>query len=460
MRAFQFSDAKSHKFWAIDVQGASFTVTYGKVGTAGQAQTKSFADAATAQREADKLIKEKTKKGYTETTPKASATEAEAFEASLRENPNDLAGWCAYADYLAEQGDPRGEFMQTQLALEDESRPKAERDALKKKEAALLKKHEREWVGEWADLFPAPDATEGRGQINHTGGRKYEFKRGVLAAAHFGELTVAAARVFVKSPQTRFVRELFIGYHNYEEAFEPGPDIPADVAIEDQAADHALLRWPHLRHVRRFQYGWIADEVYDDFCNFQCHLTGDRVFDFVKQMPDVEEVLVFAHLRDATKLVALPLPNLRVLQLYHGWSYPLDKLAKNPSLTNLTHLLCHPHALDDEDPYIRLPGLRGLPLAAPHESHAPPPSVERLRRRRRPRDHIVGRSEAAQGAGPAARERHRRGGEVARRVSGGQEPGAPRPVPQRVDRRGEGRAPGDQSARRLGLPARSNRRRG
>ena len=45
MRTFQFSDAKSHKFWNIDVQGKSFTVTFGKIGTAGQTKTKEFADA-------------------------------------------------------------------------------------------------------------------------------------------------------------------------------------------------------------------------------------------------------------------------------------------------------------------------------------------------------------------------------------------------------------------------------
>ncbi len=42
MRTFQYSDATSHKFWNIDVSGNSFTVTYGKVGAAGQTQTKSL----------------------------------------------------------------------------------------------------------------------------------------------------------------------------------------------------------------------------------------------------------------------------------------------------------------------------------------------------------------------------------------------------------------------------------
>ena len=71
MRTFQFSDAKSHKFWNIDVSGSSFTVTYGKVVSAGQTQTKTFASPGAAQAEADKLIRDKEKKGYTETTPQA-----------------------------------------------------------------------------------------------------------------------------------------------------------------------------------------------------------------------------------------------------------------------------------------------------------------------------------------------------------------------------------------------------
>ena len=231
MRTFQFSDAKSHKFWNIDVQGSAFTVTYGKVGAAGQTQTKSFKDAATAQAEADKLIKEKTKKGYVETTPKATASTAEAFESALRKNPHDLAGWCAFADYLMEQGDPRGEFMQTQIALEDESRPKKERDALKKKEAELLKKHEKEWVGEWAGKLGGFGADHG--QVDPSGGKTYAFERGVLTTVNVGTLTVSRARAIVAAPGTEFVRNLFVGNvaysgHDEEEEDEPttGPDIP------------------------------------------------------------------------------------------------------------------------------------------------------------------------------------------------------------------------------------------
>jgi DNA ligase-1 len=65
-RRFEFSDDKSNKFWSIAVDGANVTVCFGRVGTSGQTQTKSFADAAAAAKHAERLIDEKTKKGYTE----------------------------------------------------------------------------------------------------------------------------------------------------------------------------------------------------------------------------------------------------------------------------------------------------------------------------------------------------------------------------------------------------------
>ena len=66
MREFTVTDEKSNKFWNIDLNRTNYTVTFGRVGTKGQTQTKSFADAATAQKEHDKLVDEKTKKGYVE----------------------------------------------------------------------------------------------------------------------------------------------------------------------------------------------------------------------------------------------------------------------------------------------------------------------------------------------------------------------------------------------------------
>ncbi|EMY14962.1 WGR domain protein [Leptospira weilii str. Ecochallenge] len=61
-----YKDDKSDKFWNIEVSGESFTVTYGKTGTAGQTQTKTFGSEEECQKEAKKLLSEKLKKGYAE----------------------------------------------------------------------------------------------------------------------------------------------------------------------------------------------------------------------------------------------------------------------------------------------------------------------------------------------------------------------------------------------------------
>jgi len=154
MRTFVFSDGKSNKFWNIDLQGSSFTVTFGKVGSKGQTQKKDFADAAKAKQAHDKLVAEKLGKGYVETTaarPQGPAPLQQSLEQALVQNPDDLAAHSAYADYLAEQGDPRGELIQVQLALEDPARPAEERKQLQKREADLLKRHAKQWLG---DLGP------------------------------------------------------------------------------------------------------------------------------------------------------------------------------------------------------------------------------------------------------------------------------------------------------------------
>lgn len=62
--SLEFAEGTSSKFWRARVDGKTLYVNYGKIGTAGQTQVKDFSDAAGAQKEYEKLIKEKRKKGY------------------------------------------------------------------------------------------------------------------------------------------------------------------------------------------------------------------------------------------------------------------------------------------------------------------------------------------------------------------------------------------------------------
>lgn len=384
MRTFVFSDARSHKFWNIDLQGSDFTVSWGRVGTAGQSQTKSFASAEAARKEHDKLIREKTGKGYVETTAAAAPAAApsslrESLERAVMDDPSDLASHAAYADWLSEQTSPadvaRAELMRIQLRQEDESISADERRKLHAREKSLVKKHQRDWAGPWVDRA-IYDGPEGRGQLDFPEPRPVRYVRGLPAEVVVGLMTFRCAALFVTCPESRLVRKLFIGGVAYEfedlgedeEAAGAEPIPPAlahlrDVEMEDGVRE-ALKTWPGLANLRAFQLGWTSNEEYGDFCHFQCHEGGDKVHELVSKMPRLEELYLFAHNVNLDVIFSLPRPDLRVLQVYHCDRYPLEKLAKNASLTKLTHLLFHPAAFRDEVS-ITLKGLKAV-ARSPH----------------------------------------------------------------------------------------------
>ncbi len=93
-RVFVFQDFKSQKFWSIDVAGTDVTVNYGKLGTEGQTQVKNYATTEEAEKAADKLIAEKTKKGYIETaeeTAREMKVEAKKFGLTYDECDNGVS---------------------------------------------------------------------------------------------------------------------------------------------------------------------------------------------------------------------------------------------------------------------------------------------------------------------------------------------------------------------------------
>jgi len=70
-RRFELAEGTSNKFWEIAVDGASHTVRFGRIGTAGQTKTKPFASEQAARADRDKLVREKLAKGYREVATRA-----------------------------------------------------------------------------------------------------------------------------------------------------------------------------------------------------------------------------------------------------------------------------------------------------------------------------------------------------------------------------------------------------
>jgi predicted DNA-binding WGR domain protein len=62
-RLFIYQDGASNKFWNIKAIGSKCTVTFGKIGTAGQTQTEEFESEEQCTEEIEKIINEKLKTG-------------------------------------------------------------------------------------------------------------------------------------------------------------------------------------------------------------------------------------------------------------------------------------------------------------------------------------------------------------------------------------------------------------
>ncbi|MFF2484711.1 WGR domain-containing protein [Paenibacillus sp. NPDC058071] len=66
MRSFVCQNERSNKFWRIERSGASYTVYFGRIGTGGRSLTKWFRSAEECERQAERIIAQKLKKGYLE----------------------------------------------------------------------------------------------------------------------------------------------------------------------------------------------------------------------------------------------------------------------------------------------------------------------------------------------------------------------------------------------------------
>jgi uncharacterized protein (TIGR02996 family) len=118
-RYFEFSDGSSNKFWEVWIAGSQVLTRYGKIGASGQTTVKDEGTEAAAQKLHDKLVREKTGKGYQEKTaagsaPAASSPAASTTAAKTKKEPAPPAPATAAPaprpDVVVEPGFRRFEF--------------------------------------------------------------------------------------------------------------------------------------------------------------------------------------------------------------------------------------------------------------------------------------------------------------------------------------------------------------
>jgi uncharacterized protein (TIGR02996 family) len=263
-----------------------------------------------------------------------------ALETALRENPDDLAAHMAYGDYLAERGDPRGEFAQVQLALENAKLPPERRAELRQREAELLAAHQAEWLGPLANLFR-------RGDGSHC-----VWARGWLDEARIRNFGDIEARLLRDCPAASLLRSLELPHVRHLLRDQGQPDVPEQPALERLARQPSPPRalvpglsalkgavfLPQLRHLQIGPPEVGLDEEGPSTLGSSLALEAllgstSRLELLAIGAPGVRHAVLFS----------ARLPHLHTLSLHHEYGQaPLRLLAANTGMPALRALRIHP----------------------------------------------------------------------------------------------------------------------
>jgi uncharacterized protein (TIGR02996 family) len=251
MRTFRL-EGEQGRVWTIALRGRSIRVSHCRSGTAAKTRVRDFADEAEARRQQDRLVTRRLKLGYREVTPTPAEALRLALEAALHEAPDDRAAHSAYADLLSEQGDPRSEFIAVQLALEDETLRAAQRRRLQKREADLLARHQRDWLGSLAPFLLDKQVEQGLNPHYRELQRfAYRFARGWLYRLEVHYLSTAFAQVLARAPAASLLRELVLEPHYYENYY--GDEL-APRGYLPRLMVEALVNSPHLMKLAHLRW--------------------------------------------------------------------------------------------------------------------------------------------------------------------------------------------------------------
>lgn len=169
----------------------------------------------------------------------------EALEAAILRDPDDLEAYAVYGDWLAEQGDPRGELVATQLAAEQTSDPEMRRAALR-----VFSKHRDYFIGKLGSMIAADSFTWRAGFIQRAvlSPDRLLIEDGARVASSLGEVVAA----LLAHPSGRFLTELVVRTNNHD-LWNNATGSQKDIVEAIAAARPFVLRQLQLGDAA---YGW------------------------------------------------------------------------------------------------------------------------------------------------------------------------------------------------------------
>lgn len=243
-------------------------------------------------------------------------TQRQMLETAIAADFDDVAAHAAYADLLVEEGDPRGEFIQLHLALEDKNQSPRLRANWGERASRLRQQHEPEWLGSLARfLLNRPS----RGAVEPVAPNiEFTYRRGWLAELHVQDVRDAFTTVLAQAPEARMLQALTL--RNTRLPNNQGPLEP-------------LLSSPNLATAKTFALG--DPEAWAPTAD------GNRAAELVARTPQLQGLELRAAGVDAEGLFRLPLPCLRSLFVDYLAAAPLRVLADNRSLARVERVFLH-----------------------------------------------------------------------------------------------------------------------
>jgi uncharacterized protein (TIGR02996 family) len=165
----------------------------------------------------------------------------EKLEKKIIERPADLKRHLAYADWLSENGDPKGKLIDLQIAMESSGLSREKRFELECDENELLQEHGREWLGVIAEyLLMHPEKP---GSFEMKPGCSVWWWRGWIQGLQLDQLTLKLSKLLLQSKETKLFRKLVL------------------TESVNASCDY-LHEWGLLDHIKRIDlsYGRITDK--------------------------------------------------------------------------------------------------------------------------------------------------------------------------------------------------------
>lgn len=251
-------------------------------------------------------------------------TTRDALEAALIASPDDVAVHSAYADYLLEQGDPRGEFIRLQLAAEDRNQPVAKLRELEDQAYKIRQEHERDWLGELWEFVQRPPSARSVAEPMEPK-VSVAWKRGWVDGVRIWQLSSPMVRAIATHPLTRL-----LGSFAVVQNAEPIETRTAPYEMAVPVSMRPLNDSGRFAHLRHFEVGSAEERV---------TATGYEIDDAVEEMPHLESVRLCVDSFSESGLFGGDYPYLHTIDItYNNPRCRFYILGMNDGLPNLRRL--------------------------------------------------------------------------------------------------------------------------